>query len=400
MSLNDSGILQKQETGVTYENPYFGPATEKHYESEKWAMTIPETNTQEIFLNPEAPDRRRKPGTPAFLKPSSSSNCLPALIKILHEIPMAREALLNRSHTIGDYGQESDWWDGSPIRKLRVVNVDESGQELPMDDIIYESQRLMAFLDETDRAYGSTDALLSLSGMNGHSHGSPNKYLDLVKTTTEASADDMSLSGIFTSKASQRAAGDLQTLNHQPFTCLSIRVDSETAGKGFTLYDAIDDLVWNPLGDSETFLAEVGDVLAFEVDNVTSHGGLGVSVPAVWYADRYLESSIPEAKQMHDRKAAITAQANDVDSLQALIMSYQSPGHSGALDAGTLVTKVTEFFRQTEEYEHTSRQEDTAGTEPLSSNMREVMEELFDLTKRVTERLKGKTLFCATSKHD
>ena len=391
-SLTDSGILQKQETGVTYETPYFGPATKKHYESEKWAMTIPEAHTQEILLNPEAPDRRRKPGTPAFLKPSSPSNCLPALIKILHVIPMAREALLNRSHTLGDYGQENDWWDGTPIKKLRIVNVDESGLDVPLDDIIYESQRLMAFLDETERAYGSTDVLINLPGMKGLSHGPPNNYLDCVKTTTQKSADDISLSEIFTSKAIQRAAGNLQPQEHQPFSCLAIRVDSEIAGKGFTLYNAIDDLVWNPIGDSETFLAEVGDVLAFEVDNLTSHGGLGVSVPAVWYADRYLESSIPQAKQMNERKAAIAAQADNVNSLQARITSYQSPGHSGALDAGILVSKVNDFFQQTVEYDDASSQDESAYVEPMSPNMPQVMEELRELGKRLTERLQGKSL--------
>ena len=118
MSLDQNQIPPGQEMGVTYQNSnqQFRPATQDYYEQDKWAMTISESRTQEIILNPEAPDRRRRPGTPAFFKPSSSTRTLPALMKILHEIPMGREALLNRSVTLPDYGRESDWWDGTPVQ--------------------------------------------------------------------------------------------------------------------------------------------------------------------------------------------------------------------------------------------------------------------------------------------
>ena len=351
-------------------------------------MTVPEASTQEILLNPEATDRRRTPGTPAFLKPSSSSSFLPALIKILHAIPIAREALLNRSHTLHDYGRENDWWDGTPIRGLRVVNIDESRRDLPLDDIIYESQRLMAFLDGTERAYGSTDALTSLLSPRVSSQELMESYLELFKAATKNSADDVSLSEIFSSRAVRRNARDSQPLEER-FNSLPIRVDAEIAGKGLTLYDAIDDLVWNPMADSETFLAEIGDVFVFEVQNHSSHDGLGVSIPARWYADRYLESSILEAKEMNERKAAIAAQVNYVDSVQQRIMNYRSPVHSGTLDAGILVTKVTEFFQQTAEYEDSLRQDESQKDDSSSQSMQQVMEELSALTRRVTEKLKG-----------
>ena len=389
MSLTDSGILQKQETGVTYETPYFGPATGKHYDDEKWALTVPEASTQEILLNPEPPDRRRTPGAPAFLKPSSSSIFLPALIKILHEIPMAREALLNRSHTLNNYGQENDWWDGTPIRGLRVVNVDDSLQDLPLDDIIYESQRLMAFLDDTERAYGSIDALISLPSLRVSGQELLEAYLERFKTATKNSADDISLSEMFSSRAVRRDAGDSQPLEDRPFNSLPIPVDAAIAGKGLTLYDAIDDLVWNLLTDTEAYLAEIGDVFAFEVQNHTGYSGLGVSIPATWYADRYLESSIPEAKEMNKRKAAIAAQVDHLDSVQERIMNYQSPAHSGTLDAGVLVTKVTEFFQQTAEYEGSLKQDESQSNGHLSQRTQQAMEELSSLTKRVTEKLNG-----------
>ena len=104
-------------------------------------------------------NRKRKPNTPAFIKTPSTGHRLSALIKTDRAIPKAREALLNRNQTLQDCGHEKDGWDGTPVRVLRIVNMDADGQNMIENDVVYEAQRLMAFLDKTDRAYGSTNVL-------------------------------------------------------------------------------------------------------------------------------------------------------------------------------------------------------------------------------------------------
>ncbi|KAL9128739.1 MAG: hypothetical protein Q9217_002646 [Psora testacea] len=386
MSLTDSQTLPGQEMGVTYQNPYFGPANQAHYDSEKWAMTLPEAHTQEIVLNPEPPDRKRKPGTPAFFRPSSSGHGLSAFIKILHEIPMAREALLNRGHLLGDYGRETDWWDGTPVKVLHVVNVDQHGQETGSDDVIYETQRLMAFLEQTERAYGSIDVLVSLHNISAFTSDIFGTYLNVWKDATQNCVPDMPLVNTFTSKGVQRQSVEPREAD---IFSLSVKIGTEVGGKGMTLYEAIDDFLWADAEEAEVFLAEVGDVITFEVENQCPNlPGLGIRIPAVWYADRYLESSIQAAYDMKARKAAINAEARDVNRVQELMTQYRKPDSGTTLGADDLLNKVTTYFQQTAAYRvEESAEADVEDSESQRSSLGRIMEELITLTKRVSTKL-------------
>ena len=374
--------------GVAYPNPYFGPPSQTHYESEKWAMTLPEAHTQEIVLNPEPFDRKRKAGTPAFFRPSSSGHGLPAFIKILHEIPMAREALLNGSYTLGDYGRETDWWDGTPVKVLRVVNADEDGEDTGLDDVIYEIQRLMAFLEKTERAYGSTDALTGLHQMSAYPSDIYATYLKLWRDATQSSAKNVSLSNMFVSRGVRRQSVEPR---EQEFFCLSIKVDSEVGGRGMTLYDAIDDVLWAGAEDAEVFLDKVGDVLTLEIDNQCANvSGLGIGIPAIWYADRYLESSIQASDKMRARKAAVDAQVQEVNRVQALMTQYRKPDDGRTLGADDLVNKVTTYFQQSAAFKDAeTAKANVTDDEVRHNSLNRIMEELITLTKRVSAKLDG-----------
>ena len=88
----------------TCKDPQFGPlfmfqlksSSKPLSNAQKWTMTLHGTFAQEIIAKPDPPDRQRAPGSPAFFKPCRGGDRLPALIKILHSIPMGREALLCR----------------------------------------------------------------------------------------------------------------------------------------------------------------------------------------------------------------------------------------------------------------------------------------------------------------
>ena len=389
MSLTDSQILTGQETGVIYSNPYFGPANQSHYDSEKWAMTLPEAHTQEIVLNPEPLDRKRKSRTPAFFKPSSSGHSLPAFIKILHEIPLAREALLNRSHMLGDYGREADWWDGTPVKVFRVVNVDQQGQDTGHDDIIFETQRLMAFLDETERAYGSTDSLAGVSYLSSYQHDIVSSYLKVWVDATQLLASDKSLANIFTSRGVQRQCAEPR---EEEFPSLNLKVGPEVGGKGMTLYETIDEVLWADAEEgSEVFFDEVGDVITFEVENQCPNvPGLGITIPAIWYPDRYLESSIQASNDVKARKTAVNAQIQDVNRIQNLMTQYRKPTAGVVLGADDLVTKVSAYFQETAAYNNQiSFESDPEDIENKNSSLGKVMEELMALTQRVSVKLNG-----------
>jgi hypothetical protein len=149
--------LPPQESGITStDKVHFGPATRTQYDEEKWSMVpVGKSSAQEILLDPEPAARKRDFNVPAFLRPSTDNNRLNALFTIYHEIPLLREVLLNRADVQQSYGFDSEWWTGKAIEVPYVSGCEpDEGQEL-----IYEMQRLMAFLDKTDRSYGSADAL-------------------------------------------------------------------------------------------------------------------------------------------------------------------------------------------------------------------------------------------------
>ena len=153
--------LPPQESGITGTDVvYFGPANRSQYEPEKWDLVpIGKTSAQEILLDPEPAERKRDLNVPAFLKPSVDNHRLGALLTIYHEIPLLREVFLNRGVTQVNYGHDNEWWAGKAIEVPYISGSEPDERE----ELIYELQRLMAFLDKTDRSYGSTDALANLS---------------------------------------------------------------------------------------------------------------------------------------------------------------------------------------------------------------------------------------------
>jgi len=143
-------------------NPNFMPAEEnKDYDPNQWALTT--TVTKEVARELSPHERMRQSGCPAFFKPSAASYNLANALTILHSIPKAREAFLSRPHVLQYYRHQPDWWSGERIETPRVINVDGYKPRFcEAEDEIAEIQRLMAFLDGTDRAYATVDVLSAM----------------------------------------------------------------------------------------------------------------------------------------------------------------------------------------------------------------------------------------------
>lgn len=154
-----------QEVGTTGANTSsvsasFGPALpDKKYDPSSWALTT--TKAEEVLLDPEPRDRRRIPGNPALLRSSSYGDNLGAVLTILHSIPLARQALFACWHTPLNQGYGEHWWKtGQNQLTRRIVRADDD--EIA-GRILEETQRCMAFLDKTDRAYGCADGLADMA---------------------------------------------------------------------------------------------------------------------------------------------------------------------------------------------------------------------------------------------
>lgn len=394
ISMSESQTLPGQETGtIDYGKQTFGPAIREHYETDKWAVVYPAAQTQEILLNPEPHDRKRQPNTPAFFKTPSTCHLLSALIKIIHAIPMAREALLNRTLTLQDYGHEKDWWDGTPVKVLRIVNIDADTRKINEDDVIYEAQRLMAFLDDTDRAYGSTNVLAGLDGIGLRDDSKALNFLNIWESA--AARSESPLANVFESIGTKLDPNNPEDARSEPVLYLPVKVDNETSGKGLTLYEALDHMLWvDAKDDEEIYLEKVGDVFTLEVTNqVENDLGLGIEIPPIWYADRYRPSHTQQAKDMLARKAAVTTQLQNEEKLQNGISKFQKPGGSAQVAAAELLAKATEYFERKKAYQDATKesllteqpQEDLGQSQ---SHTDPVAKELRALTAQVSDKMK------------
>src|SRR3569833_754378 len=156
-----SGMQSPQETGLTQPDnlPFFGPATKDAYDPNQWAMVTTSKQSPE----PGPSGRKRGEGQPAFLR------CrwfgwvvfrLGGILTILHAIPSARNVLVELGSTPpAGYGSSSERWKGNPIIRPAAPSDVQWGATAEAD-FAEELHRLMAFLDSTDRSYGTADGLL------------------------------------------------------------------------------------------------------------------------------------------------------------------------------------------------------------------------------------------------
>ena len=394
-----------QETGVVdTQSKTLRPATRRHYDPTKWALTIAGAQTQEILLNPEPNLRRRHRNVPAFIKPSPTGHRLPALVTILHAIPIAREALLNRNHLLPDYGREKEWWDGTPVKVLRIVNVDSEGRYINENDIVYECQRLMAFLDETDRAYGSGDVLAGLEGLSGYENDKIAKFYGTWHSAAAHVAADSPLASVFESRGTKRNKSDPAFSQSEPFWCLNTLIESDIAGQGLTLYEVIDRILWEDSNEEEeTYFEGAGEVITIELANkVAEVSGLGISIPAMLYLDRYLPSATALAKDMRARKARVKADLHSKEVARSWMMNAKTLSNENGVDATGLLAMATAYFEQTALYEQPFKRrtgveevpQDQGQTFGLSAG---IAEELKALTQKISQKLQGQCHWCLST---
>ncbi|KAJ9310120.1 hypothetical protein DTO217A2_406 [Paecilomyces variotii] len=292
MSLDQS--FGEQEIGVTSSaGPNFGPATRDHYDSGEWAMTLFNPSSREAIISPDPHDRARVSDEAAFLRPSQEGLHLGGLLTILHSIPLAREALLLREKVLPDYGYDPQWWNGQPINTPKIVSLDDVySDDDDWDDILYETQRSIAFLDSTERAFGSVDALASFRSMSTYGpDAAVPKFLETWSAAAERASPENKLTTVFSSHAVKQSLSGTDTPIERSFVTLECFEEPE---QGQTLYDVLDRTVWADRPGEEldyVWLERVADVLTIRLENPKpSATSLQVKIPATFYPDRYLRA--------------------------------------------------------------------------------------------------------------
>lgn len=388
-----------QESGVTDGHfPYFGPAKRDVYDS-NWSMTATGPRTKEIMLNPEPIDRKREKNVPAFLKPTPQTYRLAALLKILQTISISREALLCRDKLLPDFGWDAEWWDGTAIRSQKVFELSQPSYFNDREEIIHETQRLVAFLEETDRAYGSIDVLANMDGLRGKEDASilP-AFLDQWRELVDHFAPNLSIVDVCRSVLKKENFEKPEEDEDYRFSVLDLRVDEAIADKGQTLYEVIDDTLWpDPKQNvfDKVYFDKIADVFTMDVCRVSETGsGLGIKIPPVWYSDRYLRSSNQQVQEMQELKAAIRKEISQIEEAKAKVTEVTvSTIQNPAVDATHLLKAATAYFEASASISGVINGDNgTSGVAhrfPDRDGHGKIADELKALTERIAEKLKS-----------
>jgi len=341
LSLADAG-LPPQESGITSTDQVrFGPATrsQHEYEQGQWELIpVGKASAQEILLDPEPAERKRDLDIPAFLKPSIQNHRLGALFTIYHEIPLTRNLFLKPMDVLPGYGYDQEWWAGKAI-ELPSLTGDDSPVEQTVDR---ELQRLMAFLDKTDRSYGSADVLANMSDVQKVLRH--NSEFEPAVLYAWRKLFDNGNHGIVKKIFSRGVESEEQEDSPQStdFTILELQLPSEESDLE-TIYDMADEVLWPDLQpqdfDSCPFLSHVADVIAFKFDG-NNESYKKIDVPPVWYPDRYLKESRQAALEMRSKKLDVRESLEQASRMEDYLTSYQMRGAGGGK-----VVKLQDLFK-------------------------------------------------------
>ncbi|KAF5598877.1 hypothetical protein FPCIR_2677 [Fusarium pseudocircinatum] len=328
VSHHESGIIGTSEPRP----PHFGPANRETYVAADWAI-VPSDPTKERTLNEFTPSKRKRaPGAPAMLVISSvqgGEHRLGGLLTILHEIPLARNILLGIGSPATTYGCNNDWWRGQIILSPEVLakmaeegnsdpNVHKSGNAF--ED---EVHRLMAFLDSTERGYGSISVLADILADSDTQGMEKQFYETLGKRHADVAQPMMQVAGVslfYGDDEEEVAIFGLLEIEHfqHEYNCIK------------TLYEALDHVMWSDTvgldnihdGAKMAFFKKMGDILV--LDTTGDGPSDSFEIPLEFYPEKYLMSRKEEArriqqgwcqtkeqmKRLQDKKAQLLSLAN------------------------------------------------------------------------------------------
>ena len=335
---NSMSDMHGQQSGVTGVGQQFGPAMRDHYD-ESWSL-VPTSAAREVMNQPAPQDRKRKPGEPAFLRPLPSQDRLPSLLTIYHSIPLARETLMTQEVTTPRYGFDNQWWNGHTITVPKVLAY---GEDRRWEDVLFEVQRLMAFLEGTSRAYGSADALANLEQYRlRESDTELIKFFDCWDQAAMVAEGRNTVSRVFSSTALKHVEGGLDRGAKKDFYCLEPPL-FETEK---TMNDVLDRVIWDDepesldTGFGDTFIAKLGEVFTAQFSSKIAAGnGCGISLPAVWYPDRYLSDFRKEALDMRRRAQIERRHVEKVDHRIEQVLKHRL-GSGKLVDARETISKA------------------------------------------------------------
>lgn len=331
-----------QETGVVVDTSvkYFGPANRDEYDQTQWGMVHVKRSTEPP---PSARRRSSHQTAPAFLRNArvlgSEENPvhhrIGSILTILHEIPAARNFLLSLGAPAPTYGNNSEWWKGQQMVAPHVLAAMQRGDtqfsentEPPLNEEIH---RLMAFLDGTERSYGSGDVVADLKSVVPFPGwgGDPEKNLldairDLVGTeNTSLLASQLVDFGL--NNDVRLASESTMMINFDAVSGTDIWNFIKSLYNAFDIYCWTDVLLNGPEPSdvSMKVFARPAEVLImrFGVDGVDDR----IDVPEIFYLDQFTEERRADAKDIQHDLVDVYRALNKANELEEQAKKWVDP---------------------------------------------------------------------------
>ncbi|KAM5486270.1 hypothetical protein McanMca71_001111 [Microsporum canis] len=371
-SLGHNLPIGDQESGVvTTEEAKFGPANRDHYDTQLWALTLHNSTSREISIDPDPELRKRIDDTPVFLRPGAEADHFPSFLTILHSIPIAREELLWRDRVIPDYGNDSQWWNGQP-----TLNAIEQA-ETPLEEAVHETQRLMALLDGSKRAFGSADVLSGLVPLK--CWRPEDRIASFFKIWEDISPPENGElpQKTFYSRGVKQSVSEDECVN-EPFSLLDLTID-RTSGR--TLYDLLDGHIWCDMPGKDlddVWLEEIAPVFTMRI---TNNGGsrVDLKIPAVWYPDRYMKHCKEFAAELRKRRIVVDI---ELERLGAMVDRFLAKKGSVSID--TIVENVVAGSQVALNGPYQAEGSSPTTEEDVAS----LVDQLKKLTEQITHKIK------------
>ncbi|KAI5461474.1 hypothetical protein BGZ63DRAFT_356951 [Mariannaea sp. PMI_226] len=348
-----------QEAGITMDEtepsgleasasaPYFGPANRNDYDQANWALVPFGEPKPTLGSVPKPSLRKRTPGAPAFLVNSNNAaeHRLGSLLTILHEIPFSRNILLDFGAPAATYGHNSEWWKGQEILAPQVLARMQTGQlqwgkhEQEKSDFEAELHRLMAFLDSTDRSYGTAGVLADLIPFSNL--GAEKQFYEMLgeraNEQTKPLAQVAALAEIY---------NDGPGYEEATFGILEVEHTRSEYSDIKTLYEALDHVMWNEsLGwhdiHEEAKMAmfkEMGDVLVIKFGRDGPEEA--IEIPDVFYPERYLLTRKAEARRIQIGWCKTKKDMSKVVAQQTRIQRWKDNWNNQTFDKRDLIKNV------------------------------------------------------------
>lgn len=293
--------ISPQESGIIG-NAVFGPANRDHYDPSQWSLTLPEAVAVEILPEVDVFERLRGENEPALIRPLGNPDPFAAFMTVLGQIPLTQKAFVELGPQLANYGKDSEWWKGTPIELAETVIADETVFQKQGKALIYETQRIMAFLLESNRLYASLEPMIKLDAIKeAHKIDKVKDLGMLLETNVDRFV--VAWSNVieeYNLHAAHLFRTEVEGEQQMAFYAMKIMVDDIGGSDPQSLYDAVDNKIWardmDGVLENDLYLSSIPPILILRL--VRNSKSLNLDIPAAWYLDRYLKENWGPAKDM------------------------------------------------------------------------------------------------------